>query len=71
MKEITINELIESKKCLDTLHDGVRYELIDSIYNDTQDEDIKERINILTLAIVQVFYVWLRHNNIKISFEEE
>lgn len=71
MEKITIDELIKSKKCLDMLHDGVRYELIDSIYIDTHDEDIREGINVLTPAIVEVFYAWLRHNNIKISFEEE
>lgn len=70
MEEITIDELIRNKKCLDMINDGVRFELTDSIYVDTQD-DTREGINALTLAIVEVFYAWLRHNNIKIKFNKE
>lgn len=69
MESITIDELIKSKKCLDMLHDDVRYELIDSIYIDTQDEEIRDGVNVLTTAIVQIFYAWLRANDIKIELD--
>ena len=66
MESITIDELIRSKKCLDMLHDGVCYELHDNMYVDTQDDNVVE-INALTPAIVEVFYAWLRYNNISIE----
>lgn len=61
----TINELIKNKECLDTLQDGVRYELNDSIY--VVQDDTKEGLNHLPMTIVQVFYAWLRLYNIKID----
>lgn len=69
MEQITINELIRNKRCLDTLYNGVHYELNDNIHVDTQD-DTREGINALTLAILQVFYAWLRQNNIKIDTDK-
>ena len=70
MEEITIDELIRSKICLDTIDNGVCFELYNSKIVDAGDYNRKE-INDLTLGIVEVFYAWLRHNNIKISFNEE
>ena len=66
MEPTGIDELIQSKKCLDMLHDGVCYELHDNVYVDTQDDNVAE-INALTSAIVEVFYAWLRYNNISIE----
>jgi len=70
MDEVTIHELIKYKKCLDKLYDGVNFELHDSIYVDTQDNNM-EGIDCLTKAIIEVFYAWLNYHDIKINLKDE
>lgn len=70
MEEITIDELIRSKICLDTIDNGVCFELYNSKIVDAGDYNRKE-VNDLILGIVEVFYAWLRHNNIKIDINSK
>lgn len=60
-----IDELIKQKRCLDILFDGVEAEIGDNI---NVDMDIAKR-QVLTKAIIEIFYAWLRHNNIEIELE--
>jgi len=66
MNEVTIDELIKIGRCSDTLYDGVHYELNDNIHVDVT----REEINALTLAIIHVFYAWMRQNNINIDLDK-
>jgi len=66
MKEITTDELTKLGKCLDTLYDGVHYEL----NNDIHAYLAREEINALTLTITHVFYAWMRQNNINIDLDK-
>lgn len=60
-----IDELIKQRRCLDILFDGVEAEIGDNI---NVDMDIAKR-QVLTKAIIEFFYAWLRHNDIEIELE--